>query len=338
MLQAAIEEDTMNTFGARKIWPGAALLAGCMLACIAGRTSAQVVDGIAAIVNAEAITYGGIAERAAPAVAGIAAGLSREETQQQMAMLHESALRAMVEEKLLLAEGARQDNEAFDRQVNRILESRLENERRTAGGAVAFRRKIEEEGLTYAEHVKRIRARVVADAMLQNLVRRNLSVSPAETLEYYREYRGEFTKAGTTKYRQIFISADKHGSRAEAREAAEDVARLLAEGRDFAALAIEKSDGPRAGDGGLWESSQEGLRPKAIEDLIVSLPLGTPSEPAETDVGFTIVKVEERNPERVVGYEEAQDEIKARLLYQKQVERYQNLMRQLEKKNYVRLL
>ena len=338
MLRTAIEEGAMNTPRPGHTWRRATwLLAGCILACVAGRTSAQVVEGIAAIVNDEAITYGGITERAAPAVAAIEPRLSREEQREQMAMLHVSALRAMVEEKLLLAEGARQDNEAFDKQVDRILESRLENGRRTAGGAVAFKRKIEEEGLTYAEYVRRIRAKVIGDALLQNLVRRNLSVSPAETLEYYREHRGEFTETGTTKYRQIFISADKYENRADARKAADDVAGLLAEGQDFATLAIDKSDGPHAKDAGLWESSQKGLRPKAIEHLIFSLPLGTSSEPVESDIGFTIIKVEERNPEHVIGYEEAQEKIRAHLLYQKQIERYEGLMRQLEERNYVRL-
>jgi len=337
MPQALIEEGAMNISTARSMWLATWLLAGCILACAAGRSSAQVVDGIAAIVNDEAITYGGIAERAAPALATIDAGLSREEKQEKMAMLHLSALQAMVEEKLLLAESARQKNEAFDKQVNRILESQLEDERRSAGGAVAFRRKIEEERLTYAEHVKRIRARVVADAVVQNLVRRHLSVGPAETLEYYRQNPSEFRESGTTKYRQIFISAAKYESRAEAQKAADAVAKLLAQGQDFAALAIEKSDGPHAEDGGLWESSQTGLRPRAIEDVLVSVPLGTSSKPVETDIGYTIITVEERNPERVVSYEEAQGKIRARLLYQKQIKRYQDLMRQLEEKNYVRL-
>jgi len=251
--------------------------------------------------------------------------------------IYRSSQQMLVQEKLLLSEARRRqkDREAYDRQVTREVQHHLEKERRAAGGAEAFRKKIEESGLTYQEYVERIRSEVICANLLHSTVQRDLSISPVEIREYYEDNRERFTLPARATYRQIFIAAEKYETRDKAREAAERQLSLLEEGADFAALATENSDGPRANEGGLWQETRQGVRPQPVDKLIFSLPIGAVGGPVETEPGFTIVKVESRQGKEQIPLAEVQQKIENRLREKKQGRRYQRLIRRLEDENYV---
>ena len=296
-------------------------------------------DRVVAIVNQDVITEKDVRDRAAAALNSLESGLSPAGRAERSMLILLSALRALVDEKLLLAEARRiqKDNPAAAQRMEAAVERHLEKERRAAGSVVAFREAIQREGLTYSEYVERLRNRIFCEILLHEFVDRNVSVSPAEMLEYYRRHRDQFQEPPQARYRQIFVRADKYESRAKAGEAAEYLAELLRKEYDFAKLTRENSDGPRAEEGGLWDFMRQGLRPKPIDDLIFSLPIGELGGPVATEIGFTLVKVEARKPGRTIPFEEVQADIRATLVEQERRRRYDRLIRRLEDENSVEI-
>lgn len=109
----------------------------------------------------------------------------------------------------------------------------------------------------------------------------------------------------------------------------------LRKGEPFAELAKNRSNGPRRENGGLWDFVRQGVRPKPVDQLLFSLPVGEVGGPVETEIGYTIVKVEAHKPGRTIPFEEVQPKIEALLKARRQDVRYLELMRRLEEENYV---
>ncbi len=301
--------------------------------------SAGVGDAVVAVVNKEVIRRSDLLERASDALDKLELSTSPSEQQKLTRQVLYATLRALIDEKLLLVEAQRltRQNEPFAKLVDDRVDARIEDERRNAGGEAAFAEALDKQGLTRAEYRTRLRAEIMRDLVLYYFVTRDLSVSPGDLLEYYRKDLDRFQEPARVKFRQIFIRADKHENRAQAAELAQYLAGLLDKQHDFAKLAEEYSDGPRAEEGGLWDLRQ-GARPPPIDKLLFSLPVGEVGGPVETDTGFTIVKVEARNPARTIPFEEVQQSLEAELLRRKRLERYQRLVERLEQQNYVEIV
>lgn len=78
----------------------------------------------------------------------------------------------------------------------------------------------------------------------------------------------------------------------ETAEEADEVFALLADGADFATLAIERSQDPGSGArGGDLGSQSRGVYVPPFEDAVWSAPLNTVLEPVESQFGFHVIEV-----------------------------------------------
>lgn len=299
---------------------------------------AAVEDSVVAVVNDAVITRSRVMEAARPSLAALDERLSLEERESAVSNLIASALRKLVDDQLLLAEAKRlaKASNPFKNDIEERVKTKVEEERRKAGGEAALRDALKKEGLTFDQYVDELRNQLMRDAVVYQFVLRSASVSPAETQRFYREHISGFTEPAKVRYRQIFIAFKKYPSPDKARETAAFLLEQLKKQHDFAALAEKYSDGPRAKEGGLYDFQAQGSRqPAEIDTLLFTLPIGEPGGPVETTDGLYLFRVEERRQGRVRPFEEVQPEIERGLLAQKRMERYAELMARLERENYV---
>ena len=325
----------------RHIGIHAALLAA--LALLPWTATAQelgVHDTVVAVVNKDVITRKDVFDHARAAIAALDPQLPEMRRAEMEREIIAGTLRGLVDDKLLELEGRRllDSNETFRARVDERVRLRLEEERRQAGGELPLRDRIQARGLTLSEYSERLRSDMVREAVLYQFVLRDLSASPAELLEFYRRNAKEFQQPEQVKSRQIFIRTSNYESREKALETAQEVLSKVKDGLDFAVAAQKYSNGPRAAEGGLWDFMKRGVRPKPIDELMFSLPVDGIGGPAETEIGFTIIKVEARRPARTVPFEEVQMQIEAAITTQRRMERYQALIERLQAENYVEIL
>lgn len=109
-----------------------------------------------------------------------------------------------------------------------------------------------------------------------------------------------------------------------------DAVAELRKGTPFAQVARERSifEGTRD-SGGMMGTAERGALERALEDVAFKLPIGQPSEPIRTSVGWQVIRVLERVGAADAKYEDVKDDV--RLVYSelKRRERYEALLRRL---------
>ena len=121
------------------------------------------------------------------------------------------------------------------------------------------------------------------------------SVSMKQIEQYYREHAKELSIEDRAKWQHLFVSNARFNTPGEAKQYADWLAKQVASGGDFAALAKEYGHGESALRGGDGLGSKRGeFRPAELEETILSSKVGQSSGAIASPNGWHIVKVTER--------------------------------------------
>jgi peptidyl-prolyl cis-trans isomerase D len=151
-----------------------------------------------------------------------------------------------------------------------------------------------------------------------------ITVTAEEIRDYYESNLEKFKEPKTVQARHILIKVDQNAKPEaveSARRKAEDVLKLAREGKDFAALAREYSEGPTKTKGGDLGTFRREAMVKPFADKAFSMKAGDISDPVRTRFGWHIIKVEKVNPAKTRTLDEAREDIQKTL----KTERAQNL-------------
>jgi peptidyl-prolyl cis-trans isomerase D len=148
---------------------------------------------------------------------------------------------------------------------------------------------------------------------------------------YEAEKAGRFTTPEERKARHILIGfgADKDAAKAKA----EDLAKQLAGGADFAALAREHSEDPGSKTaGGDLGWVRRGQMVSGFEDALFALAQGETSAPVETEFGWHLIRLDELKAAAVRPFEEpaVQQELTELFGNREQQQRFQEMSERLE--------
>jgi peptidyl-prolyl cis-trans isomerase C len=187
-----------------------------------------------------------------------------------------------------------------------------------------------------------IREGMQIDKMIDAEVGRRAAVSAEQVNDFYAKNPSEFQQAEQVHASHILIRVPQDADAAakeQARARASDVLKAVKAGQDFAALAKEHSQdpgsGPKGGDLGFFERGQM-VGP--FEQAAFSLALGQSSELVETQFGFHIIKVLEKQTGRTIPLEEVRGKVEEFLLGQNRERETQVLIEALKAKGKVEIL
>lgn len=151
-----------------------------------------------------------------------------------------------------------------------------------------------------------------------------VTVAEEDIRDYYESNPEKFKNPKTVHARHILIKVDQNAKPEEvesARQRAEDVLKMAKEGRDFAALARQYSEGPTKTKGGDLGTFRREAMVKPFADKAFSMEAAEISDPVRTRFGWHIIKVEKNNPAKTRTLDEAREEIQKTL----KAERSRNL-------------
>ncbi len=166
-----------------------------------------------------------------------------------------------------------------------------------------------------------------------NHFRSDLTVS-AQDIEavYQRDKDTRFVTPERVRARHILLGLEPHASEEEktvVRMAAIALLEQVREGADFAALAQEHSDDTQTGTkGGDLGYLSRGAMVKPFEDAAFSLAVGEVSEPVETEFGFHIIQLDDKQPAQPRPLDEVRDEIQQELTARQSQERARQAARE----------
>lgn len=151
-------------------------------------------------------------------------------------------------------------------------------------------------------------------------------VTEAEAKKFYDERASQMAGEEEVKASHILVKSE---------EKAQEVAKKLLAGGDFAALAKEYSEDPGSKDkGGVLGYFGRGQMVKEFELIAFTMQKGETSQPVKTQFGYHIIRVDDRRKKDPPKFEDVKNEILERMGQQKKIEEAQ-LLRAKAKVEYV---
>jgi peptidyl-prolyl cis-trans isomerase C len=248
----------------------------------------------------------------------------------------EAQLRKMIEEEfiartLLTAEAKRLELTVSDNEVDAMVEEAKAN--LPAGMTLADILKAEQ--LDEAGLREEIRQQLTMKKVIDNAVQAEAEPTEEEIKAFYEDNVEKMKVPESVRARHILIKVDAGADDAEKEAKAKEAAAIrkqLLEGADFATLAKEKSACPSSQSGGDLGVFPRGQMVQPFEAAAFAQQVGEIGEVVETDFGYHIILVEERNEAEDRGLEEAREEIAQFLASRGVNESRQAYMEQLREK------
>ncbi len=192
-----------------------------------------------------------------------------------------------------------------------------------------FDQVLRDNGVTEAQFREQLRRSLLVTRFVDRDITAGVTVSDEEARRYYDQNPTEMKRPESARFSQIMVRVPLEATaaqRAERRQRIEAILKELRAGEDFADLARKHSDGPEAAQGGGSGVLLRGGGPPPIELAVFSLAAGEISDIVETRLGYHILKVIERRPDRVLTFEEAKPSIVTKLAGRERDEKIQEYL------------
>jgi peptidyl-prolyl cis-trans isomerase C len=298
-----------------------------------GQPVPAVLPDVLARVNGETITKVEF-ERALKELEGRAGEPVPSEERDR---IYRGVLDQIIAYRLLLQESQVRRVAVADAEVD----GRIEEIRKQFPSEEAFTQTLEQRSITLAALRDDARRGMQIDKMVQAEVRDKVAVSPAQVTEFYQKNPSQFHQGERVRASHILIRTPQNADAAakeQARTRAADLLKDVKAGKDFAALAKEHSQDPGSavggGDLGFFERGQM-VGP--FEEAAFGLQAAQVSDLVETQFGYHIIKVVERQPSRTVALEEVRPQIQQFLEGQNREQQTQAFVEALKAKGKVEI-
>ncbi|HEY2738435.1 MAG TPA: SurA N-terminal domain-containing protein [Thermoanaerobaculia bacterium] len=147
-------------------------------------------------------------------------------------------------------------------------------------------------------------------------LRDQVNLTDKEMKDYYDQHQDEFKRPEQVQARHILIKVDDKRPDAQAKQEIEKIKQRIAGGADFAKVAGEVSEDPgskvKGGDLGRFGRGQ---MVKEFEDAAFNAKAGELVGPVKSPFGYHLIQVLDKQPGSVVSFDEAKNQIRARLSF-----------------------
>jgi parvulin-like peptidyl-prolyl isomerase len=296
------------------------LLALALVAVVAPRLTADIIEQILVKVNGEILTKSDLEQRQIMALRQRDPNFrpaSDADLQKALAEITPTVLVDAVDELLMVQRGRELGyslgNEQFQNIIENIKkENKIENEDQ-------FRAALKQEGMTLDDLRKQLERNMLVTRVQQVEVMGKISVTEEEVAKYYDENKTSFSTPPQVTLREILIAVPESekginvAADDAAREKAEDVRKRAVAGEPFAQLASQLSDsGSKANGGLIGPISRDDLSPE-LQKQFASMKSGEVTPILRTPRGYQIIKLESSVGAKTRTLDEARAEVSDRV-------------------------
>ncbi|MBI3820920.1 MAG: peptidylprolyl isomerase [Planctomycetes bacterium] len=298
---------------------------------------AAIADKVVGIINNEVITKSEIDSRLASLIA-----TQGTKDPSKIAELWQDEKRKLAVE-LLLTQAAKKL--AFDdKLIEDGVKRRMDELGKRAGNLAALQRKVESQGISFAEFERDQRNRELTERLWAAEVgheyrpEKEIVITPALLRNYYKEHLNDFQAGPMVRGRVVSISDAKSRTHENALVSAKDVLERLKKGVEFADVARELSEfRPQYGGEITWIERNKGSLEPSIEEFMFTRDVHETSGVIEVDHGVAIVKIEAKRPAGLRPFrdQDTQEEV-ARAIYMGQSDKLKfAMLKRLQAEAYI---
>jgi len=194
--------------------------------------------------------------------------------------------------------------------------------------------------------IELLRADVKQDLAVQKMIEAEIApkiaVKPEQLADFYAKNPDQFKQPERVHASHILIGVPRDADAAaktQAHAKADQILKDVKAGKDFATLAKQNSQDPgSAPNGGDLGFFQQGQMVGPFNDAAFKLAPGAVSDIVETEFGFHIIKVIEKQPARTVSLDEVKPQLEQFLLQRNRQEQTDGFVNGLRSKGKIEIL
>ena len=310
-------------------------LASSPLSQAAFSAEPEVVDGIAAIVNGEVVTYSQVRDLSGPREKLLRSQFKGDELIAKMKEARQAALKDLIDRQLILQSFKKENFQIPDHYIEEKMHDVIREN--FGGDRNTFVKTLQAQNYTLGEFKKMESERIIVQAMRSQKVKINRTVSPTKIEEYYKTHREEFTTKEEMKLRLIMIPSHAHESGAAAQKAmAEEIVGKLANGAEFDRMAQIYSEDSSRELGGDWGWIERKTLAEPLEKAAFKLGIGKVSKIVEFSGNYYILKADDKRGGATRSLAEAHDDIEKKLIQQEAQDLQERWLASLRSKAFIR--
>lgn len=253
---------------------------------------------------------------------------------EQLKEIKGKVLDGMIDRELLFQEskkeGIKVDKAEVDQRISALKQKFPKEEE--------FKQTLERLGLTEASLRTQFEQELAVKALVDKKFGGKVTVTEQDMKKFYNDNPDYFKTQERVRASHILAKVDAGANDADkkkARQKIEDVQKKVKKGEDFGALAKQYSDCPSSAKGGDLDYFQRGQMVKPFEDAAFAMKVGDVSNIVETQFGYHLIKLTDKQGAGKVSFDEAKDKIKGYLEQQKMGEEVKQYVAQLKQKGKV---
>jgi peptidyl-prolyl cis-trans isomerase SurA len=301
---------------------------------LAADNDPRIIDGIAAIVNGDIITYSQVRGLSAPRERLLRTQYHGEELDKQINAARSAALQDLIDRQLIVQSFHKEKFELpehfVDERVNDIIREDFGGDRNT------FIKTLQAQNYSLTEFKKMEMEKIIVSAMRSKNVKPVTTISPTKVTEYYKQHKAEFTAKEQVKLRLIMIpTRAAEGNTAAQKAIAEEILGKLADGAPFDRMAQMYSEDATRDAGGDWGWIERKTLAPPLEKVAFNLPPGRVSHVIELGPNFYIMKIEEKRGGDTPSFAKLRPEIEKKLIQEESQRQQEIWLAGLRQKAYI---
>ena len=306
-----------------------------LAATLAGAACAQeVLDGIAAIVNKDVITFSDVRQLVGPKERAVREQFKGAELVEKVKEIRLQAINDLIDRQLILQEFANNKYQLPEFVVDERVQTIVRDE--FGGDRAAFMRTLAAQGYTLEKFREQQRDVVIVQEMRRMANKGGAPSIPEEKiLKAYRERAPEFTTEDQIKLRMIAIK--QSGASVARRKMIEEIREKIVSGAEFQDLARMYSEDPTQDAGGDWGWINRKQLNDRLTKLAFALKPGQVSEVIEMQGSYYLLYVEAKKPGSTKPLKEVRDDLEKHLQQQERQKAQQDWLLKLRKKAFVKM-
>jgi parvulin-like peptidyl-prolyl isomerase len=248
-----------------------------------------------------------------------------EEIAKQRVMLMQRMLPQAIQTKILYQEMmATVPKEAKAEVENKLAQEFDEKQlpdlidRAKVNTAAELDAKLREFGSSIAKQRRLFSEQILAREFTRTKVNREPEVSHEEMVAFYQKNTKDYERAARVRWEELAVRFADYETKADAYRAMAAMGNRVLRGAAFSRVAREESKGVTASDGGWYDWTTRGsLRATELDEAIFVLPVDQLSQIIETEDGFHIIRVLDREEAGRTPFFKEQVRIKTKIQSQK---------------------
>jgi len=294
----------------------------------------QVLDGIAAVVNEDVITFSQVRELIGSTEAAARQQLKGTELDEKIKEIRLRAINDLVDRQLILQEFYKNKFNIPDHFIDDRVQTIIREE--FGGDRAAFVRTLAAQGYTLDKFKVLEKEKMIVQAMRSQNVKGDVIIPETRILEYYQKHREDYAEEEQIKLRMIAIRKAENGSDSR-RGMIQEIRGKIKEGAEFQDLARMYSEDSTQDQGGDWGWIPRRTLNESLAKIAFGLKPGQVSEIVELGNSYYLLVVEAKKNSTVKPYAQLHDEIQSKLIQEERQKRGDEWIGRLRKKAYIKM-